>query len=252
LTFHADIRAAGGDGGEEQPKIVGRAAVFNEFSEDLGGFRERIVPGAFTKTLKDGSVKKSYWNHNYDEVLGSTKAGTLTLEEKDDGLYFEITPPSWADRHLETIKRGDVDQMSFGFYTVKDRWAKDEGGKITRDLLEVRLIEVSPVSMPAYPQTDAKVRSIEPRRLQELIAQAENDLIDDKGREELRAALADLRGLVETHHSEPDQGHHSNDEPDPGTTRETDDPPKEHEEAGTTIDERIGDLARIIPGGIHA
>lgn len=239
LTYPAEIRAIK-DG--EGRKITGRAAVFDELSYDLGGFRERIVPGAFAKTIRDGGTKKAYWNHNSDRVLGSTKAGTLTIEERDDGLHFEITPPSWAGEHVESIERGDVDQMSFGFRTVKDRWHKDEEGKVIRELVEVQLFEVSPVASPAYPQTDAQVRSIEVDRLREMIVKAEHGLLDDTERDELRAALADLQQRAEPHHSdEPDSSesseHHST---------EPDGEKASNAEADSKLDERISDVARFI------
>lgn len=237
LTCPAEIRA---DSENDKPKIRGTAAVFNELSLDLGGFRERIMPGAFAKTLEEGSTKKAYWNHNSDRVLGSTKSGTLVLEERDGGLYFEIDPPEWAAEHVESIERGDVDQMSFGFRTVKDRWAKDEDGRVIRDLVEVQLFEVSPVATPAYPQTDAQVRSVDGHRLQELIVQADHDLIDESGREELRSAIVELNERTEAHHS---------DEPDHAKAEETTPEPDERndeEDHGAKLDERISDLALFI------
>lgn len=239
LGFPAEFRAVTeGD----KKKIRGKAAVFEELSLDLGGFRERILPGAFGKTLKDTSTKKAYWNHNSDRVLGSTKSGTLILDERDDGLHFEIDPPEWANEHVESIERGDVDQMSFGFRTIKDRWHKDENDQVIRELVEVQLFEVSPVAMPAYPQTDAAVRSIQPQRLQQLIVQAEHDLLDEEGRTELRTMLDELRTRA-------DPPHHS-DEPDPADNAEgnhSDEPDEEKTEDVTRtnpIDERINDTAR--------
>lgn len=237
MTYPAEIRAVTD---EDKPKIRGTAAVFNELSLDLGGFRERILPGAFAKTLEESSTKKAYWNHNSDRVLGSTKSGTLVLEERDNGLYFEINPPEWAAEHMESIERGDVDQMSFGFRTIKDKWHKDEDGRVLRDLVEVQLFEVSPVAMPAYPQTDAQVRSIEPHRLQELIVQAEHDLLDEPGREELRNALDAIHQRTEAHHS---------DEPDPVQAEETTPEPDERDDEvidWANTDERIADAALFI------
>jgi hypothetical protein len=147
----------------EPPKIVGYAAVFNEFSEPLGGggFREVIRPGAFSKTIKTADVR-ALWNHDPNYVLGRTKSGTLKLTEDDHGLAIEITPPntSWAKDLMESIRRGDVDQMSFGFFAVQDRWST-ENGQTVRELLEVELFDVSPVTFPAYPQTSVGVRSAE-------------------------------------------------------------------------------------------
>jgi len=229
LNFPVEIRAEKAEG--EKKKIRGHAAVFNVLSEDLGGFREKIAPGAFTKTLKENGGIKAFWNHNSDRVLGSTKAGTLELREDDKGLSFTIDAPDWADEHLETLERGDVDQMSFGFRTVKDLWEKNADGKIERTLLEVKLYEISPVAMPAYPQTDAQVRTIEPGRLQELIIQAEHDLIDDAGRAELRSLLSTLSERVEANHSDEPGGepHHSE---EPG---DHEDPKKDSENLKTRM-----------------
>jgi HK97 family phage prohead protease len=154
----AEVRLREEDG--RPPVIVGHAAVFDEFSEDLGGFRERIQPGAFTKTLQEADVR-ALWNHDPNYVLGRTKNGTLSLREDKRGLAFEVTPPEtqWASDCLVSIRRGDVDQMSFGFHTVRDEWTKSEDDQITRTLIEVALYDVSPVTFPAYPQTNAEVRA---------------------------------------------------------------------------------------------
>lgn len=143
----------------DEPEIHGYAAVFNELSDDLGGFYERIEPGAFAMSLGSDDVR-ALWNHNSDYPLGRIKAGTLSLDEDQKGLRFVIKPPDtqWARDLLVSIQRGDVDQMSFAFMTVQDRW-EHIGDQTIRTLLEVQLYDVSPVTYPAYPQTSAAVRS---------------------------------------------------------------------------------------------
>jgi HK97 family phage prohead protease len=143
--------------GNEGEKIRGHAAVFDKWSEDLGGFREQIKPGAFTKALKASDVK-ALWNHDSNIVLGRTKSGTLKLEEDDKGLSVEITPPSWANGYMETIKRGDVSEMSFAFIVGKDEWNDDGNQRTITEYDE--LLDVSPVTYPAYPQTSVKIRSL--------------------------------------------------------------------------------------------
>lgn len=147
------------DEGERGPMISGYAAVFNALSLDLGGFVERIQPGAFAASLVEDD-QRALWNHNADLILGRRKAGTLELEEDETGLRFVINPPdTQAGRDaLASLKRGDVDQMSFSFYVQEDGWEKD-GGQIVRTLKKVKVMEVSPVTFPAYPQTSAFVRS---------------------------------------------------------------------------------------------
>jgi len=153
-----EVRAVEGD---EPPVIAGYAAVFEQLSEDLGGFREKIAPGAFAKSL--GGDVRALFNHDSNLILGRSKSGTLKLAEDSRGLRVEFTPPNTATaRHvIEAIRRGDVDQMSFGFNTLADTWSEDRDGKIVRTLNEVRLFDVSVVTFPAYPQTDAAVRSMQ-------------------------------------------------------------------------------------------
>lgn len=154
--FPVELRVQTDDGVK---KIVGHAGVFNQLSENLGGFREKVAPGAFAKTIQEADIR-ALWNHNIDIVLGRNRANTLSLEEDDKGLAFRILPPKWADNYCETIDRGDVSQMSFAFRTIRDEWQNEEGKESLRILHEVELFDVSPVTYPAYPQTDVNVRAV--------------------------------------------------------------------------------------------
>lgn len=143
----------------------GYAAVFNSWSEDLGGFRERIRPGAFSKSLREKRAIKMFLNHNSDVVLASTRKASLTLAEDERGLLAEATLPDneWGRPVADAVRRGDIDSMSFGFQTVKDSWdfKSDPKDLAERELVEVRLFEVSPVTgWPAYPKTSASVREL--------------------------------------------------------------------------------------------
>lgn len=138
-------------------KLVGHAAVFDKLSLDLGGFREKIAPGAFKKSIKGDDIR-ALFNHDRNYVLGRTRSKTLTLKEDDQGLYTEITPPdtTWAKDLMKSVDRGDITQMSFGFETIADSWEKKEKEDI-RTLEEAKLFDVSPVTFPAYPDTDVSV-----------------------------------------------------------------------------------------------
>lgn len=157
--------------GDEKPKIKGHAAIFNSLSEKMWDFREMIEPGFFKDVLQDDV--RGLFNHDSNIVLGRTTSGTLDLEEDELGLRVEIDPPSTTlvnDMVLEPMRRGDVNQMSFGF-SVKSKMAGDEedgdewvrtGDEVVRVLKAggcKRLYDVSPVTYPAYPETSVAVRS---------------------------------------------------------------------------------------------
>lgn len=149
--------AADGDG----LHFSGYAAVFDSESEDLGGFRETIAPGAFKRSLgqKRDDIKM-FLNHNWDILLASRKAGSLELTEDAYGLKAEaeFVDTSEARNVSALVDRGDIHAMSFGFQPVKTDM--EEGGKRQR-LRELKLFEVSPVTAwPAYRATSASVRHL--------------------------------------------------------------------------------------------
>lgn len=150
------------DSATRKKKMVGYAARYGSMSEDLGGFREIILPGAFDRALSEGHDVRALWNHNSDMVLGRTKAGTLRLSVDAQGLKMETdVPDTQAGRDaLVSIDRGDVDQMSFGFRTVADNWKTVEG-QLVRELIDLELLDVSPVAYPAYQETQVSARAID-------------------------------------------------------------------------------------------
>ena len=199
------------DGGDEGPtRIIGHAAVYNQLSDDLGGFREKVAPGCFGD-LASLDVR-CLWNHDANYVFGRSKSGTLSLAEDESGLTYEALPPDtqWARDCMVTLARGDVDQSSFQFQTLDARWEGD-----TRILVKAELYDVSPVTFPAYPQTDSQVRSalaeilgIEPTndQLRTALGQLTHDQSPDQSQEdtsgdddgEARQVLAMLRRRLET------------------------------------------------------
>lgn len=140
----------------------GYAAVFNSPSEPLP-FTETIREGAFSKSLRSRATIKMFLNHDSTLVLASTRSKTLKLTEDSKGLLAEAQLPdtTYARDLAVSMKRGDVDSMSFGFTVPSggDRWS-DDG--MTRELRQIKLHEVSVVTgFPAYPATSAQVRSID-------------------------------------------------------------------------------------------
>jgi hypothetical protein len=141
----------------EGMRFSGYAAVFNSPSEPLP-FTERIAPGAFRKSLRARNDIKFLWNHDTGEILGSTRAGTLTLSEDSHGLKVDgLLPNTSRGRDVaELLRRGDIDSMSFGFSVPQggDSWSTDGA---ERTLNSVRLHEVSLVAFPAYSSTAGTV-----------------------------------------------------------------------------------------------
>jgi hypothetical protein len=170
-----DIRA---EGEGDSRKIVGHGTPFNKLSQDLGGFREMFIPGAFTETIQKQDIR-SLFNHTPSYILGRNKAGTLSLSEDEKGLYYEVTPPdtSYARDLMVSIGRRDVTGCSIIFRVdgksgqrwmvdgketdirgVMDAMWSDKKHNIERHVLKAELREVGPVTFPAYTQTDVKVR----------------------------------------------------------------------------------------------
>jgi len=149
-------------------ELLGIAAVFNSLSLDLGKFKERILPGAFTKALRDGAPDcVCLQDHNSSLLLGRVRAGSLFLEQKPTGLWYRCLLPntSTARDVRELALRGDIYQNSFSFSLDDgdDEWADgldDEGNKCTiRTIRSIpRLYDVSPVCSAAYPQTSLTAR----------------------------------------------------------------------------------------------
>lgn len=153
-------------------EIVG-LIPFNSRSQKIWDwFFEIIKPSAFRKTLLDGAEVVALRNHNSDQILGSTKAGTLKLTEREDGLECVVVVPatSYASDLLLSVARGDVTTMSFGMEVIKDVWYVDENGDEVRELYEVKLFEVSfGVVFPAYKESTSTLRSYLQQRKQRMV-----------------------------------------------------------------------------------
>ena len=141
---------------EGKPVIEGHAAVFNQ-KADIFGFTEEVAPGAFRDSIGTDDIR-ALFNHDSNFVLGRNRSKTLELTEDERGLFISNIPPEtqWARDLLVSIERGDINQMSFGFRTLDDAWATVDGVP-HRTLKRVQLFDVSPVTFPAYPQTDVGV-----------------------------------------------------------------------------------------------
>jgi HK97 family phage prohead protease len=153
-----ELRTADG----QPARIDGHAALYDKWSQDLGGFRERIMPGAFAGAMEDGADVRALFNHDPNFLLGRTTAKTLELSDEDVGLRYIAMPPDTQtvrDLVLVPLARRDLTQSSFQFIALEDEWRDTKEG-MERDLISAELFDVSPVTFPAYPQTDVGLRSI--------------------------------------------------------------------------------------------
>jgi len=141
----------------EGETIRGYAAVYNSDSEWMGGFYEQIAKGAFDDVMDNDT--RAYFNHDENLLLGRVSSGTLRLSSDERGLYYEVDLPntSYANDLVELMKRGDVNQSSFAFLIDRDRW-EERDGKTYRIIEKVsRLLDVSPVAQPAYPDATSEL-----------------------------------------------------------------------------------------------
>lgn len=170
---------------EQSTSIEGYAAVFNSQTRIGEFFDEIIEPGAFARSLSENGDVRALFNHNWDNVLGRTKSGTLALKEDDKGLNFKVDLPntSVARDLAESMARGDINQCSFGFFVTEEAWDYSVEPAL-RTIKEVELFEISVVSIPAYDDTEASLvrdkdlgKSVEKRTV---LIKKINNLLEEK------------------------------------------------------------------------
>lgn len=150
------------DGDDKPIGFKGHAALFNKrtwIGSKRWGFWESIDTGAFTKTIGEADVRMLF-NHNPDLVLARNKAGTLRLAEDQIGLSTDadMAPTTYGKDLAISLERGDVNQMSFAFEMITYTWTVAEDGEEWLRHQELALWDVSPVTYPAYTETDASLR----------------------------------------------------------------------------------------------
>jgi HK97 family phage prohead protease len=179
-----ELRSEEGDG----MTFTGYASVFNSSSEDLGGFREFVAPGAFKRSLQARNEIKLLWNHDTSEPLASVRGGSLQLVEDNHGLKVTAKLPNTTRGRdvAELLRSKVIDSMSFGFNVIKDSWSNNGA---VRTLESVRLSEVSVVTYPEYQATTAQVRSVAPSIDADELANALLKLESGEDLDEKSAAL---------------------------------------------------------------
>lgn len=140
-------------------KLGGYASVFDQ-SADLGSMgNERMAATAFDAALKTSDTR-SLWNHEPSYLLGRVSAGTLRLSTDAHGLEYEVDLPdtTYARDLSELVERGDVTGASFGFVIGDATW--DERHTTRTHTSVDELVDVSPVTYPAYDGASTETRSL--------------------------------------------------------------------------------------------
>jgi hypothetical protein len=172
--------------GDGMPKEIGGIAAVVNSVTDLGYFEEVITPGAFDYALSREYDIRCLFNHESDLILGRTKAETCKVFVNADGnLEYTWIPDYENPTHMSVVRsimRGDITQSSFAFTIKEQSWADSTKygtmGKRTITMID-ELFDVSPVTYPAYSETEADARSIIKMRDEELqIQAAEQSQID--------------------------------------------------------------------------
>jgi HK97 family phage prohead protease len=173
--------------------LVGYAAVFNSLSVDMGGWFEKLLPGAFDGVMRDPQRDcRALFNHRDELILGRESAGTLKLLLEQGGMRFEVDlPDTQTGRDVATsVKRGDITGCSFSFRLATDgaEWDFDGASPLrsVKDILE--LYDVGPVTHPAY-----KATSVDARSFQAALEAHQNALQAELIRQQLYHAKARLR-----------------------------------------------------------
>lgn len=159
-------RDSGNPDRPNETTLRGHAAVFNSLSEDLGGFRELLAPGAFRAALRKTPDVRLLMNHDPNYVMGRTASGTLELREDTTGLHVFARVDrniSWVEDLRTSMQRGDIDQMSFAFTISEggDEWAATDDGQVIRTILPDgvdSIFDVSVVTYPAYEASSVNMR----------------------------------------------------------------------------------------------
>jgi HK97 family phage prohead protease len=142
-------------------KLVGHAAVFGQYA-DLRSHLEAIGATAFKRVLADAETDvRALWNHNPDHLLGRQASGTLMVGVDSEGLEFEVDLPNTTlGRDIRVLaERGDITGASFAFVPGEDDWTTTRGRRVRTHTSVERLVDVSPVTFPAYEGASVQMRS---------------------------------------------------------------------------------------------
>ena len=171
-NLHGIVKRAEGD----SRRVEGVAVVFNQWSEDLGGFREKIAPSALEGVIARSDIFALLDHDRRRGILGRSNHGdqvSLQLEVREDGLHYSFEAPETAlgDELLSCLQRGEIDGSSFAFTVLEDQWER-VGDEYQRTITKIdELYDVSPVYSPAYSQTTCDLRGLDALKAEERAAE---------------------------------------------------------------------------------
>lgn len=198
---------------DEESREIEGFVPYNSLSEDMG-FREQILPGAFSKSLAESKDIRCLYSHDDGNLLARTSNQSLSFIDGEDGLRFRFNAPetTLGNDVLTMVRSGLLSGCSFGFSTISDQWHL-VGGEEVRDLIEVRLYEVSIVGTPAYPASRVSKRS--------LSSFFDGKDLTDEDKKSVEAEIEKLQALLphkeEEHREEPQppaEEHKEEDDPE--------------------------------------
>lgn len=209
ISFNASV--------DENSRTIAGMIPYNSYSENLGGWYEKLAPGCFSKTIQEQEDIRMICEHNDNLILARTKNGSLKLEDREDGLYFEFESPNTTlgNDTLIQVRDGLIAGMSFGMIVYNENYDYEDGKEV-RTVLEARLLELSIVySMPAYPSTLVYTRS--------LSSAFEGKEIDEAGQNAIKAEIEKLQSLLPEEKKE--------EQPEPEPAPEPEGPTEEEKQA---------------------
>lgn len=183
-------------------RVEGVAVVFDQWSEDLGGFREKIAPGALDGVIARSDIFALLDHDRRRGILGRSKRGdqvSLQLDVREDGLHYAFEAPETdlGNEVLSCLQRGEIGGSSFAFTVLEDAWER-VGDEYQRTIMKIdELYDVSPVYSPAYSQTTCDLRGLDALKAEE---RAEEERAAAAKAEEKRIAfgkyIADLKDEI--------------------------------------------------------
>jgi len=155
--FEVESLEIRGDG--DSRTVRGLGVPYGRKSEDMGGWREVIAKGAATNSVANNDIAL-LWQHDQTQPISRVSANraALVLEERSTGVWFEQDASAFTEYQLDKMADGVVHQMSFGFYAEEQTW-DEEAKPVMRTISQMNLLELSPVTFPAYPSTKVALRS---------------------------------------------------------------------------------------------